>query len=1023
MNQKSNIRVFILFFIVFLTTFQTTFSQKAYFQQQVNYNIDVTLDDSLQILNGQIEINYINRSPDTLTFIYFHLWPNAYSTEETAYGKQNSTFFNSKFYFSTQEQKGYIRNLNFIVDSIAAIFKYDDKNPDIGQLLLPQPLLPGDSVLINTPFTVKIPYAFSRMGHVNESYYITQWYPKPAVYDCKGWHVMPYLDLGEFYSEFGNFDVRITLPESYYVASTGVLLTESEINRIEKRVEETKSGLNIDSLAKIETNQRKTIHYYQENIHDFAWFADKSYLIDKSYVKLPSTENFVITYTYYHQKSKKQWSKAIDYVNNAIWFYSDQIGYYPYQHCTAVEGLPGVGGGMEYPMITLIGPGGDDKTIERTIIHEVAHNWFYGILAFNEREHSWLDEGFTSFYENEYMKWRYPYSNFLSSLTDLSSDKTPNIFGMKNLPAHYMQYLAVQYLQSRNIDQSMSLPSELMNPINYYILSYYKPVLMINQFKELIGHYTFKELMNDFFNDWKFKHPYPEDVKNSFESETNKDLSWFFDKTINDNKITDYKIKSVKKNKEDKTKCMIVIKNKTNVESPVSISVIDKHKNLISETWFDGFSDKKAFTLNIPDSAYSIKLNNAFKTTELNLMDNGSRISGVFKKVTFPKRHFLYNFSNPAYAPVFYTPVIGWNMYNRWMIGLAVYSDPVILRNFDYVINPFYSAFTNSLVGSADIGYIFRPRNTLFSTIRFGVSAKQYDYAYTTVEKNWTKIAPEMNIDFKPSNGKNYHQQIRLRTVFVNQGVYIINPVYDFTGSPNGSYQTIHNMDYWVANITHSIHRYHKINPWNSEIDIQYNDDFLKTSVNFSGEHYYRKKSTIDYRFFAGKMFEKRNRFIPNPLFRADGISSSYIGGTDYMFDEVLLGRSEFDGLLSHQMIIHDGGFKMATPLGMSKGMIAANVSAAIPKIPIIRVFLDVATFENAKLILQNNAVFIYEAGFEFQFIKNTFEVFVPILISKDLKRVSELNGQKWSDRIRFVLNLNAINPFKYKKTIHNIAI
>ncbi len=1022
--KKRTIVIFIsLFFIIFHFAFLKAYCQKAYFQQQVNYNIDVRLDDSLQILSGTVEMKYINRSPDTLNFIYFHLWPNAYSTEETAFGKQNSTYLSSKFYFSTPLQKGYIRNLNFTVDSVSAKFIYDDKNHDFGQLMLPQLLLPGDSILIKTPFIVKIPDAFSRMGHVNQSYYITQWYPKPAVYDNRGWHVMPYLDLGEFYSEFGNYDVQITLPESYLVASTGVLLTQSEINRIEERVEDTKNAVNIDSLANFSSNNLKTIHYYQENIHDFAWFADKNYLIDKSYVKLPSTENFVITYTYYHQKSKKQWSKAIEYVNNSIWFYSDQIGHYPYQHCTAVEGLPGIGGGMEYPMITLIGPGGDDKTIERTIIHEVAHNWFYGILAFNERRHPWLDEGFTSFYENEYMKWKYPYTNFITSLTNQANEKTPNIFGIKDFPAIYMQYIAVQYLQSRNIDQKMSLSSEKMNPINYVILNYYKPVLMLNQLKELLGAYTFKELMNDFYNDWKFKHPYPEDVKTFFETETNKDLSWFFDKTINKNTISDYKIKSVKKDTGDKNKCTVLIKNKTTIESPISVSVIDKEQKIISETWYDGFSDKKAFTLSIPDSAYRIKLNYGFKTTELNLFDNSSRISGIFKKTTLPKFHFLYRFSNPEYSPIFYTPVLGWNSYNKWMVGIAIYSDPVILRNTDYVINPMYSAITNSLTGCADFGYVIRPRNTKISMIRLGVLANQYNYKFARVEKQWTKFSPEINISFKPTDGKNYYQEVRLRNIFVNQGVFLINPVYDFTGSPTGSYQTIQNVNYWIANFTHTIHRYHKINPWNSVIDIQYNDDFLKASVEFSGEHYYRKKSTIDYRFFAGKMLEKKSQIIPNPRFRADGISPSYVGGNDYLFDHVLLGRSETTGFFARQMVIHEGGFKTATPLGVSKWIIAANTSIEIPQIPLVRIFVDIATFENAKQVLGNDEIFIYEAGFEFQFIKNTFEIFVPFLISKDLRRVSELNGEKWGDRIRFVLNLNALNPFKYKKTIHNIAI
>ncbi len=1022
MKIKANKSLFLLFFIVFQLISFNLFSQKEYFQQRVNYTIDVALNDTLQLLRGNIKIKYFNNSPDTLHFIYMHLWPNAYSNEKTAFCQQNSTFVSSDFYFSSQDQKGFITNLDFTVDSVSSTLIYDNQNPDIGKLVLNKPLLAGDSILIQTPFVVKIPDAFSRMGRVGQSYYISQWYPKPAVYDNRGWHAMPYLDLGEFYSEFGSFDVTITLPESYFVASTGVLQTQEEVERIEKRIQDTKLGL-VNETTPILSNNLKTIRYYQDSIHDFAWFADKHFLIDKSFVKLPASETIVNTYTFYHHQTKKQWSKAFDYVNNSVWFYSDQIGLYPYQNCTAVEGLPGIGGGMEYPMITLIGPSGDDKTLERTIIHEVAHNWCYGILAFNEREHSWLDEGFTSFFENEYMKWRYPDLSFLTSFTNLSESKVPNIFGIHGLPQHYIQFIAIQYLQSRNINQRMTLSSEKMSPFNYVILSYYKPVLMLTQLKESIGAYAFKELMNDFYHDWKFKHPYPEDVKTVFESETNKNLSWFFDDLVKNNKLIDYKIRSLRKTKGEANKYNVLVKNKTGVDAPFSLDVLNENQQVVSKIWYDGFKGKKTFSVNLSDSAYKIILNHGYGTTELYQTDNSSRIKGIFKKSQLPKLHFFYRFSNPEYSPIFYTPVLGWNIYNKWMPGIALYSDPVVLRNLDYVLNPMYSFSMNELVGSANVGYLIRPRNTFISTIRLGVIAQHFNYDYAQKNNFWTKIAPEIVVDFSTKIAENRFHQLRLRNVFIKRGVYFVDPVINSNGNFTGEYSVKKEIDYFVSNISYSIQKYHKINPWHSVFDVQFNKDFLKASMEFSGEHFYRKKSSFEYRVFAGKCHQNNLQFIPNPNFQAQGISPSYIGGNDYLFDYPMLGRSEMTGVLSHQMTMTEGGFKMATPLGVSDWIISFNTFISIPRVPIVKIFADIATFANAKQVLDNKEIFIYEAGLEFQLIKNTFEIFVPLLISKDLKRVSELNGQKWSDRIRFVLNLNSLNPFNYKKTIHNIAI
>src|SRR5438552_225321 len=199
-----------------------------YWQQQVNYTIDVSLNDKDHSLDGFEKIEYINNSPDTLKFIWFHLWPNAYKNDKTAFSDQLLENGNTKFYFSDKEQKGYINRLAFKVNNITAIIEDHPQHIDIVKLMLPEPLPSGQRATITTPFHVKLPYNYSRGGHDGQSYQITQWYPKPAVYDRKGWHPMPYLEQGEFYSEFGSFDVSITVPKNYVVAATGELQNDPD---------------------------------------------------------------------------------------------------------------------------------------------------------------------------------------------------------------------------------------------------------------------------------------------------------------------------------------------------------------------------------------------------------------------------------------------------------------------------------------------------------------------------------------------------------------------------------------------------------------------------------------------------------------------------------------------------------------------------------------------------------------------------------------------------------------------------
>ncbi len=203
-------------------------AQKNYFQQEVNYTIKASLDDRQHSLSAEISMVYTNRSPDELGEIWMHCWPNAYASRRSAFARQKAGQQDGEFYFAPDSSMGGLKKLDFRVDGQQVKWSFDPKNPDIARLQLPRPLAPGGSITISTPFELDIPASFSRLGHVGQSYQMTQWFPKPAVYDTRGWHPIPYLDQGEFYSEFGSFDVTLTLPANYVVGATGVLQNPEE---------------------------------------------------------------------------------------------------------------------------------------------------------------------------------------------------------------------------------------------------------------------------------------------------------------------------------------------------------------------------------------------------------------------------------------------------------------------------------------------------------------------------------------------------------------------------------------------------------------------------------------------------------------------------------------------------------------------------------------------------------------------------------------------------------------------------
>jgi hypothetical protein len=462
-------------------------AQKTYFQQKVDYDINVSLDDKNHRLYGNISMIYHNQSPDTLRFIYIHLWPNAYKNNRTAFAAQFTENGDRSFHFAKKEERGFIDSLFFSVDGENAVWKPYAGQADIAKLELPKPLLPGASIKIASPFRVQIPKSVSRLGHVGESYQLTQWYPKPAVYDRDGWHPMPYLDQGEFYSEFGSFDVKITVPKNYVVAATGELQSPEEKAFIEDRIKLSET-LNFDQLSLTDhpfppsDSLFKTLHFRAENVHDFACFADKRFHVLKDKAKLPSGKEIDV-FCYFTNEEANLWKRGPKFTARAVEFYSETIGEYPYPHATAVQSALGAGGGMEYPMITVIGLSYTFKALDIVITHEVGHNWFYGILASNEREHAWMDEGFNSYIESRYSNRYYP-----------------NSFDRTN----YLAYL----LQSRQgIEQPSMTPSPKQTGINYFLGAYSKPTLTLRYLEQYWGREKMDRILKKYFGEWKFKHP------------------------------------------------------------------------------------------------------------------------------------------------------------------------------------------------------------------------------------------------------------------------------------------------------------------------------------------------------------------------------------------------------------------------------------------------------------------------------------------------------------------------------------
>ena len=517
-------------------------AQSTYWQQQVNYTIQVQLDDNKNTLDGFEKLIYFNNSPDTLTYIWFHVWMNAYKNDKTAFSDQKLTNGSTDFYFSDDNKKGYTGKLNFKVNNEKVITETHPKYIDIIKVNLKKPLPPHQSLEISTPFHVKLPYNFSRGGHVGKDYQITQWYPKPAVYDARGWHPMPYLDQGEFYSEFGNYHVEITVPEKYIVASSGVLDNASLLDSLktigktapEKQSIYSKPSEVIKLIKKpsnyqgrrkivptVNTTQPpaeimyKTWVYNMNQVHDFAWFASANFIVLYDTLQLPSKT--VDVFTFYPSVQNKNWFISARFAKDGMRKYSQWLGDYPYSTASVVCGAANVpSGGMEYPSITLITTDNGGKSLDEVIAHELGHNWFYGALASNERDHAWMDEGMNTYYQKRYTDGKYKKVSYING-------KHPPSFIGKRLPDDEEKIL-FDIMAGLKKDQPIEMTSDSFTEINYGLIVYEKTALWMKRLAAYIGQSKFDSAMHVYYSQWRENHPYPEDFKHCFETTSNTNI-------------------------------------------------------------------------------------------------------------------------------------------------------------------------------------------------------------------------------------------------------------------------------------------------------------------------------------------------------------------------------------------------------------------------------------------------------------------------------------------------------------------
>lgn len=522
-------------FLFFVTG--TILLGQNYWQQRVEYQMDVDFDVQKHQFSGSQTLKYLNNSPDTLNRVFYHLYFNAFQPGSMMDVRSRTI----------EDPDGRVRDrISKLNDSEIGYHKINKVEQDGSQLNyliegtilevdLAEPLLPGSSTVLTMDFQSQVPVQIRRSGRNNAEgidYSMSQWFPKLAEYDERGWHAHPYV-AREFYAPWGDYEVNLTIDKNYVVAGTGILQNASEVGY----------GYEEEGTTVNRKGKKLTWKFKAENVHDFVWAADPDY----THVKAQVPNGPMLHFFYQEGGQTREWEKLPELTVKAFQFIETNYGKYPYSDYSIIQGGDG---GMEYPMATLITGHRNLGSLLGVTVHEILHSWYQGVLATNESYYAWMDEGFTS---------------YATSVT------TAHVFGRDMKTANEGNYRGYFALAASGKEEAMSTHADQFETnFAYGRASYSKGAVSLAQLAYVIGETDRDKGLLRYYNIWKMKHPDLNDFVRVMEKTSGLELDWYYDYWVNSTHSIDYGVREVV---ESQGKTVVTLQRVGVMPMPVDVYV------------------------------------------------------------------------------------------------------------------------------------------------------------------------------------------------------------------------------------------------------------------------------------------------------------------------------------------------------------------------------------------------------------------------------------------------------------------
>jgi len=735
-----------------------------YWQQDVDYVLTGEIDEQRNVIKGAELLTYWNNSPDTLYFVYFHLFQNAFVKGSHLHDLEKLNKVKAKLGHYEKEGQG-IELDGLTADNVWVPVEIDNT---VAKVHLAKPLYPGHKVVLAMQFKTYFDDGSTRrrmqmydawgFKHYNG----TQWFPKICVYDHKfGWDTYQHLNK-EFYGDFGSYDVKLNFPSNYIVEATGMLSNAKEM-----LPDTLRKKLDIKNFAHKKWNEppstiipyvkgsRKIWSYYAKNVHDFAFTADPSYRIGTTYW------NGIECVALVQEPHAAGWQNAPEYIAKIIKTFSEDIGMYQYPKMVAADARDG----MEYPMLTL--DGGSEPGYRGLLVHEIGHNWFYGMVGSNETYRAAMDEGFTQFLTS----WGLRRIDGDNQVMGLPRSKYRRHFAE---PVNVMDrnVLTPYTYDELNQDevQLNTWSDDFNNGLNHgggYREVYFKTASMLYNLQYVLSDSLFQAAMKHYFAQWSFGHPYFEDFRNSVINFTHVDLNWFFDEWFETTKQLDYGVASIRKI-PGQDSFAIRLRRTGDMQMPIDLTVTakdgKKYSYYIPNTWdqkkteaivlpkwygWGKFMPVYEAHVNIPSGIRDVRIDTSYRLADRDMVDNYKKHGFSFNPRNIYSKFDggLANITDRRHYRLYIRPDLWWNQVDGIKAGVHFEGDYLsTLYKTDATV-----WFNTHLLQASQ--YKSRPGEGQYANY----IPVNYTFNYLSpITRNYPKL--QLQINSRVLDGLNYHR-------------------------------------------------------------------------------------------------------------------------------------------------------------------------------------------------------------------------------------------------------------------------